>query len=266
MTFGQLERDAWQDPRVAQAYARGFPRVTGEAVEPLLDLVHAGLGDRMVDIACGPGTVGLRAAIRGSRVVGVDLSRAMLRLPRPGPPDWDPIQGSAHHLPFATGSFDVAVTNFGLLHFPRPEAALAEAVRVLRRGGRAAWSVWGEDAFAFQVIPKSLLALGLDPRLPPGPGFFQFGTPERFAQALEVAGLESIDVRRLSWDAAFESDRAFWRVFERGSARTRAAIRALTAEGRVQLRGEVGRRLAEFQTPSGLAVPTTAVLASGVRP
>src|SRR5271170_1382839 len=101
MDFARLERDAWQDPSVAVAYAEQFPLVTGHVADPLLDAVRAGPGELLADIACGPGTVSVRAAARGSRVIGLDFSRAMLRLACRGPHPPTPVQGSATRLPFA---------------------------------------------------------------------------------------------------------------------------------------------------------------------
>jgi SAM-dependent methyltransferase len=266
VTFANLERHAWQDPAVARAYSDRFPTVTGHLAEPVLDAAHVRSGDLILDIACGPGTVGSRAVSRGCRVVGVDLSKTMLGFARRPPTPLRPVLGSATRLPFRSGRLDATVSNFGLLHFPDPEAAIREAARVLRSGGRSVWSVWGEDAAAFRLIPESMRALGLSPELPDGPGFFRFGTPDRFATALEAAGLTAVSAERFAWEAPFPSADSFWKAFEQGSARTRAAIRSFGPDQRAALRVEVDRRLSEHETPSGLAVPTTAVVASGARP
>jgi ubiquinone/menaquinone biosynthesis C-methylase UbiE len=49
-------------------------------------------------------------------------------------------------LPFPDGSFDAATCAFLLLHLGRPEAATAEAVRLLAPDGRAAYTVWNEPS------------------------------------------------------------------------------------------------------------------------
>jgi SAM-dependent methyltransferase len=83
--------------------------------------------------------------------------------------------GDAHALPFDDGSFDAVTFGFCLHHIPDPERALAEARRVLRRGGRLAFSVWaaGRDQAIrkrtdrrFRVSPLSG-ALGSEPRRQP---------------------------------------------------------------------------------------------------
>lgn len=109
-----------------------------------LDLLGIRPGDRVLDVGCGSGVVTREIARRvapGGRVVGVDPSAALLAVAREIADRTDEgrhiefRQGSALALPFADGSFDrvIAVTVLG--HIPNGEAAIAELVRVARRGG-----------------------------------------------------------------------------------------------------------------------------------
>src|SRR5579863_4302097 len=266
MGFARLERDAWQDPGVARTYSQRFPSITAHTGEPLLTAVGAVPGTLLADIACGPGPVGVRAVGRDCHVVALDFSLPMLREARNAGPSMAPVHGSATRLPLKRGRFDAAVSNFGLLHFAEPALALTESARILRPGGRAAWSVWGEGAAAFRLVPQALESLGLDPKLPSGPGFFQYGTVDRIRGALEAAGLVEVEVATYQWDAEFKGTEGYWEAFAAGTARTRAAIRSFSGPQRTAIRLEVERRLAEFLTPNGLAVPTTALIGSGVRP
>lgn len=104
-------------------------------------------GDRVLDVACGPGnfTRTYAAAVAaGGLAVGIDLSTPMLRQAvrtearAEAPSGASYVEGSAHALPFADGSFD-AVACYGALYLiPDPYLALDEIVRVLRPGGRVA--------------------------------------------------------------------------------------------------------------------------------
>jgi SAM-dependent methyltransferase len=87
--------------------------------------------------------------------------------------------GSAEDLPFADGTFDAVGCNFGMHHFPHPEKALAEASasRILRPGGRIAFTVWAsrDKAIALGMVLKAIEACGeTDFGLPEGPPFFRF--------------------------------------------------------------------------------------------
>ena len=112
-----------------------------EAVEPFVRLLGAPLPERVLDLACGPGIVTAALAAAGTAVVAFDLTDEMLAMARRRCADAGLgrvafERGEAESLPFASGSFDGAVTRLSLHHFADPRAALAELRRTLRPGGR----------------------------------------------------------------------------------------------------------------------------------
>jgi len=103
-------------------------------------LPAAGLG-RLLDIGTGTGRLLEVLAPRVSAGLGVDASRAMLalarsRLARPGLTHCAVRLADMYRLPLADGGFDVVVLQMVLHYAEDPAAALAEAARVLRPGGR----------------------------------------------------------------------------------------------------------------------------------
>ncbi len=107
------------------------PRVRGilEAIGPLR-------GRRVLDLGCGKGRFARILAARGARVVGLDVSAAMLA--SAGRSGLDRVQGSAGRLPFRDASLDAAIAIEVFEHLaPRAvEDACDELRRVLRPGGR----------------------------------------------------------------------------------------------------------------------------------
>lgn len=91
---------------------------------------------RMLDVGCGEGRFCRMAAERGLDVVGLDPTVSLLDRARALHPSGRYIEGSAEALPFGDASFDVVVFYMTLIDIPDFRAALAEAVRVLRSGGR----------------------------------------------------------------------------------------------------------------------------------
>src|SRR6059036_1431206 len=89
----------------------------------------------VLDLGCGTGDLASLATRSGHRVVGVDLSRAMLSEARRKSPGLPVVQGSALALPFADQSFGGAVSGFVLRNLNDLPRAFAELARVLEPGG-----------------------------------------------------------------------------------------------------------------------------------
>jgi SAM-dependent methyltransferase len=99
-------------------------------------------GDRVLDVACGPGnfTRGFASATPGGLVVGIDASRTMLAHAVRDTENADVayVRGDACALPFRDGSFDAVCCFAALYLIERPMRALDEIARVLAPGGRVA--------------------------------------------------------------------------------------------------------------------------------
>jgi ubiquinone/menaquinone biosynthesis C-methylase UbiE len=109
--------------------------------ELLARMVHAGATDRVVDLACGPGTLALRFARHVKWAYGVDLTPAILERARnsAAAESLDNLFfsiGDAQALPFADGALDIAVTSYSLHHMSDPARVIAEMARVVKPGGR----------------------------------------------------------------------------------------------------------------------------------
>jgi len=103
-------------------------------------------GDTVLDLACGTGLNFSYLTERvepDGRIVGIDLTRAMLRraqtkVARRGWQHIAVVEGDAAHLPLASDSCDAVLCSYGMVIIPDYLRALAEAVRVLKPGGRLA--------------------------------------------------------------------------------------------------------------------------------
>lgn len=95
----------------------------------------------LLDVACGAAHAAEPVAGRVRQVVGIDLTPALLhlgaqRLHDQGIANVLLQEANAESLPFADESFDVVYCRSSLHHFADPHRAVAEMVRVCRRGGR----------------------------------------------------------------------------------------------------------------------------------
>jgi SAM-dependent methyltransferase len=113
------------------------------ATRLLLELAGVGPHDVVLDAACGPGLVACAAAVRAKRVVGIDITPAMLERARSlqeelGLANLEWRIGDAASLPFESASFSAVLTRYSAHHFADPDVVLAELVRVAMPGGRVA--------------------------------------------------------------------------------------------------------------------------------
>jgi demethylmenaquinone methyltransferase / 2-methoxy-6-polyprenyl-1,4-benzoquinol methylase len=100
------------------------------------DVIAAGPGQRVLDLAAGTGASSVPFAEAGAETVACDFSAGMLAEGRRRHPKLTFVAGDALRLPFGDAAFDVVTISFGLRNVVDVSTALAELARVTRPGGR----------------------------------------------------------------------------------------------------------------------------------
>ncbi|MFF4852914.1 class I SAM-dependent methyltransferase [Streptomyces sp. NPDC001194] len=177
--------------RAVRAYRTDFLAAAGVAE-----------ADRVLDIGCGTGetTRDLARQASGGRVLGVDLSTAMLRVARQrtaaeGLHNADFVQADAQVHPFPAAAFDVAVSRSGTMFFADPVAAFRNIGGALRPGGRLVQLVWQPlaDNEWFLSLTRALAAGSpLPAPAADAPGPFSLADPARARTVLGAAGFTDI--------------------------------------------------------------------------
>jgi SAM-dependent methyltransferase len=149
-------KDAHRTTWAAGNYAAVAALIAHSPPRDLLAQVGVGPRHSVLDVATGTGNVALRAAARGARVVGVDLTPELLEVARRRSRDhglgikW--VHGDAEELPCDDGEYDRVLSVVGIQFAPRHEVVARELARVTRPGGRIGLVNWTPDGMIGDLL------------------------------------------------------------------------------------------------------------------
>ena len=234
--------------------------------QPIADQLAAALdaqpGERAVDVGCGRGAVTLRLAEAvgdTGHVTAVDVAPAMVSLTREaaeraglGNVSAEVMDATAPTLP--EGSFDVLASSLVLFFLPEPDAALARWIRLLRPGGRAGITTFGDqddtwkhiDALFKPYLPPQML----DARTSGSGG--PFASDAGMEELLRAAGAAEVRTVRQDLPVHF-ADAAQWRAFSLSTGQ-RAMWRFVPEEERPALFAAASDLLDAARDDSGAIV------------
>lgn len=201
----------------------------------------------LLDAGCGAGMALTLASELGARISGVDASAALLEIASRRLPDAKFAQGDIEELPFDDNAFDV-VTGFNSFQFAAdPVAALKEARRVTKLGGRVFVMTWGEPA----GMEAATLVAALKPLLPPPPpgagGPFALSEPGQLETLATSAGLTPIEV----FDVEAPWHYADLAIAQKGLGSSGVAAKAAEIFGQDALDAAHATALSPFQQSDG---------------
>ena len=242
----------------------------------MIEAAQLGPGQRVLDLAAGPGEVGFMAAPLlepGGTLICSDVSEAMVEVARSRAAalgltnvEFRALGGEWIDLELA--SVDAVLCRWGYMLMVDPAAALRETRRVLRSGGRLALAVWdARERNPWSVIPTSVLVEhGLAQAPAPGaPGPFAMGDRELLAATLEEAGFTDVEIDAVDVPREAPDFDTWWAMHLDLSAATLAAFREADDATTEAVEAELARRVAPYTAADGsLSVPGRTLVASAV--
>ncbi len=178
--------------------------------------------------------------------------------------------GDVENLPFADATFDALVCNFAIGHFPYPEAAVSECVRVIKPGGRIALSWWDDPSRQrIQGLFREAIAeIGArpPPDVPTGYSILRFSDTDAFAELLRGAGAAEVRIDERRTTHVVPDIDTLWRGGLGSFAVTASAIAHQDQPTQDAIRTALEKGAAAYKTGNGYVLPIAFKIARCVVP
>jgi SAM-dependent methyltransferase len=223
-------------------------------------------GDTVLELAAGLADTGLMAARlvgESGRVIVTDFTPEMVAAARRRAEEVG-VQNAefrvldAERMDLATNSVDGVLCRWAYMLMIDPAAAFAETRRVLRPGGRLAFSVWAarERNPALSLVGGVLESQGHIPPPDPGaPSAFAMADRGRIRELVVGAGFAEPEIEEVSFRWPFADRDAYWRYVTETSASTSPVLRALAPEVQTNARKQVHEAARPYRSGEGYDFP-----------
>lgn len=278
--YREASKEQWSDaaPSWARAAEEEETGASREATVWMLEAADLRPGERVLELACGAGRVGLQAAGRvgpEGTVLCTDFSEAMVdavaeRVERLGVSNVSTRVLDAEHIDLGGEEpFDAVLCRFGYMLMADPLQALRESGRALRPDGRLVLAVWGpgdENPWLSIILNAVMSHLNAPPPQPGAPGPFSLGDRDRLKTLVEQAGLADVEVAEVEAKQRYDSLAAWWDEILDVSGPLATMLNALPEEDRAKIRAAALAEAEQFGGENEAVFPASIVCAKALSP
>ena len=223
-------------------------------------------GDTVLELAAGLADTGLMAARlvgEAGRVIVTDFTPEMVAAARRRAEELGVHNAEfrvldAERMDLETDSVDGVLCRWAYMLMIDPAKAFAETRRVLRPGGRLAFSVWAarERNPALSLVGTVLVELGhIPPPDPEEPGAFAMADPRRIRELVVGTGFAEPEIEEVTFSLPFADRNAYWRYLTETSASSSPVLRSLPSEEQDSVREQIHEAARPFQSDEGYDFP-----------
>jgi ubiquinone/menaquinone biosynthesis C-methylase UbiE len=268
--------DAWQvSARYWDKYRAVIEQMFAALTFGLVEEARIGIGQKVLDIGGGSGEpsltvsgiVGPTGSVMYTDPVAGMVETAQAEAGRRGLTNIHFTQCSGDDLPFADGSFDVAVGRLSAMFLIDPATAMREALRVIVEDGYVSFVVWGAQKANpfFSTVTEVIDRFVEVPREDPdAPDAFRFAVPGKLAGILVDADAKSVIQRQLNFqiEAAISFEQ-FWQLRTEMSESLRKKIAGLAPAQLPAIKQAVADAAQRYFVSGKMSFPAEALIISG---
>lgn len=216
----------------------------GRYAEPLAAVFTAfagvGVGEKVLDVGCGPGALTAHLRSVGAEVAAIDPSPPLIDAIRMRFPDIDVRRGTAEELPYDDSAFDAALAQL-VVHFMKdPVAALVQMARVTRRGGVIAACVWDGPTGALAPFWDAVHIV--DPEVE-DEALLSGARRGHLAELFEVAGLRDVENGSIAVDVVHPTFDEWWEPYTYGVGPAGDYVQRVDDDTRARIKSVARERL-----------------------
>jgi SAM-dependent methyltransferase len=266
-TARQQSRAAWGTvARGWYAQREGSWKASRPVSEWMVRKLDPRSGDTVLELAAGVADTGLLAARlvgRSGRLIVTDFTPEMVAAARRRAEELG-VQNTefrvldAERMDLKTDSVEGVLCRWAYMLMIDPPAAFAETRRVLRAGGRLAFSVWAarERNPALSLVGGVLESQGhIPPPEPNAPSAFAMADPERIRELVVGAGFAEPEIEEVSFRWPFAEQDAYWRYLTETAASASPLLRSLSPAVRKAVREQVQEVARPYESGEGYDFP-----------
>ncbi|OBA84196.1 SAM-dependent methyltransferase [Mycobacterium sp. 1164966.3] len=223
-----------------EAYARFMGRYAQPLAEVFVAFVGVGVGDKVLDVGCGPGALTAQLLSLGAEVAAIDPSPPFINAIGARFPDMDVRRGTAEELPYETGAFDAVLAQLVVPFMTDPVVGLRQMDRVTRSDGVIAACVWDGPTGALAPFWDAVHVI--DPEAE-DETLLAGARRGHLAELFETAGLPDVEEEAITVDVVHPTFEEWWEPYTYGVGPAGDYVQQLNDNNRARLESVARERL-----------------------